>query len=270
MLADYHVHTEFSDDSTEPMEDVVNQAIAIDIDEICFTDHVDYGIKTDHDEKQKPGQLLNVDYPNYFREITELAGKYQGQITLKQGLEFGMQTHTIEKYQKIFDTYDLDFVILSCHQVRDKEFWTYDFQRGKTPDDYNAEYYREIYECICQYKNYSILGHLDMIQRYNESLYPFEKSKGLITKILVRVIADNKGIEVNTSSFRYGLKDLMPARDILKLYHKLGGEIITIGSDCHKVTDLGDHIPYVKEELRKIGFTHFCTFERMQPIFHKS
>jgi len=29
MLTDYHVHTEFSDDSTEPMEDVVNQTRAI-------------------------------------------------------------------------------------------------------------------------------------------------------------------------------------------------------------------------------------------------
>ena len=45
MFADYHVHTEFSDDSAYPMEQVVRDAIAMKMDEICFTDHVDYGVK---------------------------------------------------------------------------------------------------------------------------------------------------------------------------------------------------------------------------------
>lgn len=47
MFADYHVHAEFSDDSVYPMEQVVRDAIARGRDEICFTDHVDYGIKQD-------------------------------------------------------------------------------------------------------------------------------------------------------------------------------------------------------------------------------
>lgn len=47
MLADYHVHTEFSDDSVYPMEQVVKDGISLGLDELCFADHVDYGIK-DH------------------------------------------------------------------------------------------------------------------------------------------------------------------------------------------------------------------------------
>lgn len=49
MLTDYHVHCEFSDDSVYPMEDVVRDAIGLGLEEICFTDHVDYGIKVDWD-----------------------------------------------------------------------------------------------------------------------------------------------------------------------------------------------------------------------------
>lgn len=45
MFTDYHVHTEFSDDSSYPMEEVIKDAINMKMDEICFTDHVDYGIK---------------------------------------------------------------------------------------------------------------------------------------------------------------------------------------------------------------------------------
>ena len=47
MFADYHVHTDFSDDSRYPLEDVIKDAIAMKMDEICITDHVDYGIKVD-------------------------------------------------------------------------------------------------------------------------------------------------------------------------------------------------------------------------------
>lgn len=284
MLADYHIHCKYSDDSEEDLEKIIETAINKGIDEICFTDHVDYGIKPDKDvfEKmdenakkdwiKKIGRIdLNVDYLNYFKEIEELREKYKDKITIRQGLEFGMQVHTIKDFQKLFDKYKekFDFVILSCHQVNDKEFWTNEFQKGKSVDEYNAEYYEEIYRVMNRYSDYSILGHLDHIQRYNETIYPFEKSREIIVKILKKVIEDNKGIEVNTSSFRYGLKELTPERDILKLYHGLGGKIITIGSDAHKAENVGERIPYIQEELKKIGFTDICTFDKMKPIFHK-
>lgn len=284
MLADYHIHCKYSDDSEEDVEKIIETAINKGIGEICFTDHVDYGIKLDKDvfEKidenakkdwiKKIGRIdLNVDYPNYFKEIEELREKYKDKITIRQGLEFGMQVHTIKDFQKLFDKYKekFDFVILSCHQVNDKEFWTNEFQKGKSIDEYNAEYYEEIYRVMSRYSDYSILGHLDHIQRYNETIYPFEKSREIIVKILKKVIEDNKGIEVNTSSFRYGLKELTPERDILKLYHELGGKIITIGSDAHKAENVGEHIPYIQEELKKIGFIDICTFDKMKPIFHK-
>jgi len=46
--------------------------------------------------------------------------------------------------------------------------------------------------------------------------------KEIITEILKKVIQDGKGIEVNTSSHRYGLKDLTPSRAISKLCKELG------------------------------------------------
>jgi histidinol-phosphatase (PHP family) len=54
MRVDYHVHTEFSDDSAYKMEQVVRDAITFSLDGICFTDHVDYGVKKDWDE---PGEI---------------------------------------------------------------------------------------------------------------------------------------------------------------------------------------------------------------------
>ena len=91
----------------------------------------------------------------------------------------------------------------------------------------------------------------------------------MIQEILEIVIKDEKGIEVNTSSHRYGLKDSTPSRDILKLYKELGGKIITIGSDSHKIEHLGAYINEAKELLKELGFEYYCTFEKMEPIYHK-
>ncbi len=282
MKADYHVHTEFSDDCDYLIEEVIKDVISLGLDEICFTDHVDYGIKNDWDDKEEiryrqgiPGEpenmpILNVDYPLYYDAYQSLKKKYQGKIILKLGLEFGMQAHTIDKYEKLFDKYPFDFIILSVHEVEDKEFWTQDFQKGRSQKEYNERYYQELLYLVKNYHNYSVLGHMDLITRYdNMGIYPFEKLKAIISEILTIVIKDGKGIEINTSSHRYGLKDLTPSRNILKLYKELGGTIITIGSDSHKKEHLGAYIEETKEELKKLGFEYFCTFDKMKPIFHK-
>ena len=274
MFVDYHVHTAFSDDSIYPMEKVIQDAITMKMDEICFTEHVDYGIKVDWDSGQKiiyrgNEPMANADYPEYMKAIQAMKEKYGHQITIKTGLEFGMQTHTISQFQKLFDRYDFDFIILSIHQVHDKEFWNQEFQKGKTQKEYNEEHYKEMLDVIRQYKDYSVLGHMDLINRYdNQGIYPFEKVKLWIQAILEQVIADGKGIEINTSSKRYGLKDTTPSRQILELYKDLGGTILTIGSDSHKPEHLGAHIQDSKKMLQEIGFKQYCTFDHMNPVFH--
>ena len=282
MRTDYHVHTEFSDDSNYPMEQVIKDAITKGFDELCFTDHVDYGIKKDWDE---PGEMIyrkggagepdqmpvaNVDYPVYYKTFQKMKELYQDKISLKFGLEFGMQAHTVEKYEKLFSRYPFDFIILSVHEIEDKEFWDQGFQNGMTQQEYNERYYEEMLYLVQNYHNYSVLGHMDLITRYDKAgVYTFEKLKPILTKILKTVIADEKGIEVNTSSHRYGLKDLTPSSDILKLYKKLGGKIITIGSDSHKPGYLGAFVDETKEELRSLGFEYICTFDKMKPVYHK-
>ena len=254
MYFDYHLHSEFSDDSTEPIEEQIKQAIKLNIEEICFSEHVDYGIKRDFedprgietkvyrvDEKDITCILSNCDYPNYFKKLHEMKDKYSDKISIKQGLEFGVQSHTIDKYNLLFEKYhnELDFILFSMHQVNDLESWNQEAQYGKSQKEYNDEYYEEILKCIKVYKNYSVLAHLDMMARYDlNGPYPFKYEEEIIREILKTAINDNKGIEVNTSSFRYHLKDTTPSIDILKLYKELNGKIITVGSDTHKKEDL--------------------------------
>ena len=274
MFADYHVHTEFSDDSVYLMEDIIQDALRMGMDEICFTDHVDYGTKED----VIPGQpisyrgeypLTNVDYPRYAEAVKRMQELYKSRIKIRMGMEFGVQTHTIPRFEELFRRYPFDFIILSIHQVEDKEFWTQEFQAGRTQKEYNERYYEELLNVVRTYKDYSVLGHLDLIVRYDKAgIYPFEEVRPLIEEILKTVIAEGKGIEINTSSRRYGLADSTPSKEILKLYRELGGRIITIGSDSHKPEHLGAYFREAKQYLKDLGYEQFCTFDQMQPIFH--
>ena len=256
------------------MEQVVKDAIAMKLNEICFTDHVDYGIKEDWDSGRPiiyrgEEPLANVDYPVYAARIRELQYLYEMQIDIKMGMEFGIQTHTIPQYEDLFRQYPFDFIILSIHQVNDQEFWTQDFQRGKSQEEYNRRYYEEMLDVAKKYQNYSVLGHMDLIARYDENgIYPFEKVEPIITEILKIVIENGKGIELNTSYHRYGLKDSTPSGNILKRYRELGGDVITIGSDSHSPGQLGAYIEDAKQLLKSFGFRYFCTYDKMKAVYH--
>ena len=148
MYADYNLHSEFSDDSREPMDNQIQQAISLGLNEICFTDHVDYGIKRDWNDprgvewrggdgisssKDEMDPLANVNYPEYFAKLLRMRVTYGKDITIRSGLEFGIQSITVDDYKKLYNRYQdqLDFVLFSMHQVNNLEFWTQDFQAGK-------------------------------------------------------------------------------------------------------------------------------------------
>ena len=260
MYADYHLHSSCSNDSQTPMEDMVRRAVSLGLDEICFTEHTDYGIEN----------LQNCDYDAYFSIITEMQQKYRGQIAIRAGIEFGVQLETIPQYEQVFQSYPFDFVLCSFHQFDNKEFWRHDFQRGKTQEEYQTAYYQGIYDVIRQYKSYSVLGHLDVIKRYDTcGDYPDEKILPIVEKIMRQAISDERGIEINTSTLRYGMPGTFPSRRLLELYYDLGGKILTIGSDSHDTKHLAELIPETPSMLKEIGFREICTFQHLEPVFHK-
>lgn len=275
MFADYHVHSEFSNDSVYPLEEVIRDAIAMQMDEICFTDHVDYGAKVDWDSGEEISYcnglaMVNVDYPAYVKQIGALQKQYGDRLTIRMGLEFGMQVHTISKFEALYQRYPFDFIILSVHQVEDKGFWSQEFQQGRTQKEYNERYYEELLHLVKRYQNYSVLGHLDLIVRYDKAgIYPFSKVRHYVEEILAEVIKNGKGIEVNTSSHRYGLADATPSAEILKMYHDMGGRIVTLGSDSHAPAHLGTYMEETRTLLKSLGFRQFCTYDRMRPVFHE-
>ena len=260
MLADYHVHSEYSHDSITPMERQAKQALKLGLSELCFTDHMDY--------------YYGEDCSRYFAEISRVKNDFAGRITIRAGWEFGLQSHTITDFEGLYSRYseELDFVLLSIHYVDDLELWGHQYQSGKSQAEYTFGYYDELLRIVQNYHDYSVLAHVDLIARYDVkkgiSPYPFAKIRDVAAAILETAISDGKGIELNTSSWRYGLTDTTPSMEILKLYRELGGEILTLGSDAHNPDYVGAHFDEGREILRILGYRTFCTFEKMTPTFH--
>lgn len=259
-MFDYHIHSDFSADCSTRMETTIQKAIEMNLTEICFTEHIDY----DYPDKD---WIFEFDLQEYDKKIKELQEKYRGKIRIKKGVEIGLQPHLLGKYESLTETEYFDFIICSMHATSGKDLHSGAFFAGKSVEEAYRIYYEELFHCINEYKNYSVLGHLDLVKRYTE-----EKAEDnffdIIADIFNVVIQDGKGIEVNTSGYRYGLESGMPSADILKLYKDCGGEMITLGSDSHTETTLASRFRDTLELLSSIGFRYVATFEGQVPKMH--
>lgn len=56
---------------------------------------------------------------------------------------------------------------------------------------------------------------------------------------------------------------------MLKRYHELGGEIITVGADAHKPEHVAYDFDKVSNILKDAGFMYYTVFENRVPAFIK-
>lgn len=260
MLFDYHMHSNFSADSETPMEEMIQSSINKGLTEICFTEHIDY-------EYPDPTISFDLDIPAYTQELNRMREKYKDIITIKKGVELGVQPYLLERYETLMKAEDFDFVICSIHTADKKDLHSGDFFANRTPEDAYQLYYEELLYCVKNFKQYNILGHIDLVKRY-KALDSKENFHDILSEIFKVIIPDGKGIELNASGYAYGLGGPMPSKDILELYKECGGEIVTIGSDAHVPHHVGYNFTEIIELIKSTGFKYITTFDQMKPSFH--
>ena len=86
-----------------------------------------------------------------------------------------------------------------------------------------------------------------------------------IEPVLRSAVEMNVGIEINTSGVRQSPCEPYPGLETLKLYHELGGSILTIGSDAHRSSHLGVGLEKGLQLAKTAGFEGVCRFENRQP-----
>lgn len=259
-MFDYHMHTAFSADCKIPPEEMVRAAIKKGMTEICFTDHVDY-------EYPDKNFIFEFDQQDYRETIAKLQDRYPTEIKIKRGVEIGLQPQLLDRYTTFIQEEAFDFVICSLHTVEKQGLHAGTVFENRTVDEAFDAYYQELLRCIKNFDAYSVLGHVDLIKRYSENAASTNFHECL-SQIFNEVIPKGKGIEINTSGVRYGLPTAMPSPDILQLYKDCGGEILTIGSDAHRPTDVGFKIRESLQLASSIGFKFAATYKDGEPDFH--
>lgn len=259
-MFDYHIHSDFSADCQTPMEQTIRKAIRLGLDEICFTEHIDY-------DYPDPSIVFEFDLDAYDRKIKEMRDQYGERLTIKKGVEIGVEPHQLDRYHNLTEQEHFDFIICSMHTSDKKDLHSGAFFAGKSQEEAYQIYFEELLYCVRHFKNFQVLGHLDLVKRYKEQ-ESSEDFHEIIAEIFKEIIPAGKGIELNTSGKRYGMENGMPSTDILKLYKALGGEIITLGSDSHTETSLAYDFKESLELLQTMGFEYVCTFENKKPDFH--
>lgn len=261
-MFDYHVHSNFSADSETPMEKTIEKAIEMGLEEICFTEHIDY----DYPDESI---VFEFDLNQYDKKIKQMQSAYGDHISVKKGIEVGVQPHLLNRYNDLLENEMFDFIICSMHTSERKDLHSGNFFANRYVDDSYRAYYEELLYCVRNYKHYNVLGHIDLVKRYKKQ----ESSSSndfhdIIRQIFKETIHDGKGIELNTSGARYGMKSGMPSLDILKLYKDCGGEILTLGSDSHVESTLAYDFSESLELIKSIGFNYIATFDKGIPTLH--
>lgn len=259
-MFDYHMHSTFSADCDTLMEDTIKKAIAEGFTEICFTEHIDY-------EYPDPAITFELDIPAYRRKVKEMNKEYGNAIKIHRGVEIGVQPHLLRQYDELIEREDFSFVLCSMHTTNRRGLHSRDLFKNQTVEDAFRMYYEELLYCVQNFDAYDVLAHVDLVKRYTDESST-DMCYDLIEEIFKTIIPKGKGIEVNTSGYRYGLGAGMPSKDILELYKKCGGTIVTLGSDSHVADTVGYKFKESLAILENVGFKHITTFEERKPTSH--
>lgn len=262
--ADFHVHTEFSNDCSIKAEKQIESAIKLGFKHVCITDHCDMHLYND--------EKYVLDINSYLNKINILKEKYKKQINVFCGIEIGLLPNLKEDIHKSINSSDYDFIIGSSHAVNglDIGYNAKKYFNEKSEKEAYFEYFESILKNVNVFNNYDVYGHLDYIVRYGpnkDKNFDFNDYKDVFGEILKNIIKNNKGIEINTSALRNNLKYPHPHKDILKMYKELGGEIITVGSDAHLPEHIGYGFRNIPELLKSVGFKQYTVFENHIPRF---
>jgi histidinol-phosphatase (PHP family) len=214
------------------------------------------------------GYLKPLDYA---REIAA-AQAAAPEVRLRQGIELNYQPGLAEQARSWQEGYRWDYVVLSVHLVDYADGWAIvsdpsamgAYFSGHSQRQAYLPYFEDLLRAA-QSGLGDVLGHLDLVKRYGSVHYgplrptDFEEE---IRAVLRAAIDSGLGLELNTSGLRQSPGEPYPSLPVLRWYREMGGELLTIGSDAHRVEDLGADMDEAPALARQAGFRALATFER--------
>ncbi len=245
-----HTHTTYCDGKDLP-EELVLRAIELGMTSLGFSGHEYSPHDTDF-------CMSKEDTKKYIAEVLRLREAYKDQIDIYLGIE--------RDYFGQIDNYSYDYVIGSLHYVeKDGILMTVDY----TPEvmeknvekyfegnyrDYVERYY-EIIADVAEKTNATIIGHFDLITKFNEGNRYFDEEadwyKEAALKALRKVAKGSPIFEINTGAMARGYRSRpYPADFLIDEIERLGCPII-VNSDCHDKRYLNHEFCKIIENFAK-------------------
>ena len=229
---DLHIHSTYSD-GKDSLEDIVLAAIGMGLSKIGFSDHS----YTPFDESY----CISIeDIPRYIDEISVLKEKYKDKITILSGIE--------QDFFSTENTDKFDYVIGSVHYIKvDDGFVPVDETKEILLKASEQYFQGDIYKLIDSYydtvadvvdkTNADIIGHIDLITKFNENGILFNECNcryiKAYQKACDKLLASNKVFEINTGAISRGYKKSpYPSSDIYEYLKSKGAKFI-LSSDSH-------------------------------------
>lgn len=267
-LLDLHVHSTCSVDGGSSILDYGRQAERWQLAELGFCEHVDLDPRDEG--------FGHLDVAQYDREMAAARAANRG-VRLRQGIEITYQAGLESEITTWLAGHAWDYVVTSVHLVDYVDGWALVSEPGSagayfashTQSEAYTPYFEELLRAARSGLG-DILGHLDLVKRYGAQQYgPFLPGtfKEEIRAVLRAAIASGMGLELNTSGWRQGPGECYPALMVLRWYRKLGGEIVTVGSDAHHCRQLGAGIAEALDLLQGAGFRAVATFEERRLLW---
>ena len=258
-IADLHTHSIFSFDGNDSCDELCKSAIDKGAKVLAITDHCDID-----------GRDLDVDglCSAQFDEVSKMQDKYKDRLCVLKGLEIGQGIYRKELTEKVYRTYDYDFILGSLHNLENMEdFFFLDYSQF---DVYAllTRYFEGLLE-LSQWGKFDSLAHLTYPLRYivaREKLdVDMSKYSDMIDSIFENLVKNKKALEINTSGLFMEMQDTLPNISFVKRFKEVGGEYITVGSDSHYAQKVCQGIDTGMKIAYDSGFRNITVYKNHQP-----
>lgn len=260
MRVDYHVHSDHSFDCSVSAADMCRQAARLGVDELCFTNHVDF-------DWCNPA---SCDVAAQTRAVASLNGRFAPRdLTVLNGAEVGLAGEEAAAAARAYLAgRPLDFVIGSLHMVDGLDAYYPEYFEGHTQEENYARYIRRIEPALRAFPEFSAVGHFDFVAKhapYDDRRMTYDAAPEAFDSLFRFVAERGKCIEINTSAW---LDDPAWGLDILTRYRELGGEYVTVGSDAHMADRVSRRFDEAVALAKAAGIRYIATFRAMEPALH--
>lgn len=248
---DCHVHPDYSLDAKGTIEEYCQKALQIGLKGICFTTHYDIDPQRKEIDAfmRVKGKVtpLSWDTVNFYLEdIKKAKLKYEPLgLKIKAGLEVDYAPQIEKELGNNLKKFKFDYILGAIHCLEhvaitsSEEAFSY-FER-RSAEELCEGYYNAFISGVKSNLFHSI-AHLDGFKKYALGYYGeklLEAEREWIEPVLQELKEKKMGLELNTGWFKKGKKKFFPDELILKLACERGIEIISLGSDAHRVEELG-------------------------------